>query len=75
MRKRKTSCRDWAFSPSLKFEGFNVNEEIKNMMDGILEDESNGYKCNISNDATNDDILRRTFNSMTEGTNEEGNGE
>ncbi len=45
------------------------------MMDGILEDKSNGYKCNISNDATNDDILRRTFNSMTEGTNEEGNGE
>jgi hypothetical protein len=44
-------------------------------MDGTLEDESDGYKCNNSNDATSDDTLRRIFSgSMNEGTNEEGNG-
>ncbi len=33
-------------------------------------------RCNISNDATNDDILRITFSDfMSEGTNEEGSGE
>ncbi len=45
-------------------------------MDGTFEDESNGYMCNISNDANCDGTLRKTFsNSMTKGTNEEGNGE
>jgi len=33
-------------------------------------------RCNISNDATNDDILRITFSDfMSEGKNEEGSGE
>ncbi len=44
-------------------------------MDGTLEDESDGYKCNNSNDATSDGTLRRIYSSsMNEGTNEEGNG-
>jgi hypothetical protein len=43
---------------------------------GTLEDESDGYRCNSSNDATSDGTLRRTFSgSMSEGTNEEINGE
>jgi hypothetical protein len=42
-------------------------------MGGIPKDESDGYKCNSFHDATNDGILKRTFNSMNEGTNEEGN--
>jgi hypothetical protein len=45
------------------------------MMGGILEDESNGYKCNSFDDATSDGTLKRTsFNFMNEGMNEEGNG-
>jgi hypothetical protein len=44
-------------------------------MDGTLEDESDGYRSNNSDDATNDGTLRRTsYGSMSEGTNEEGNG-
>jgi hypothetical protein len=44
-------------------------------MDGTLEDESDGYKCNNSNDATSDGTLRRIYSSsMNEGTNEEGDG-
>jgi len=46
------------------------------MMDGTLEDEFDGYRCNISDDATNDGTLRRvSFDFMNEGKNEEGNGE
>ncbi|CAM6069158.1 unnamed protein product [Sphagnum tenellum] len=45
-------------------------------MDGIPKDKSNGYMCNSSDDAISDGILRRTsFDSMSEGMNEEGNGE
>jgi hypothetical protein len=45
-------------------------------MDGTPEDVSDGYRCKSSNDATNDGTLRRTSSgSMSEGTNEEGNGE
>ncbi len=45
-------------------------------MHGIPEDEFDGYKCNNSHDATSDGTLRITFfDSMNEGTNEEGNGE
>jgi hypothetical protein len=69
------SCKDQALSSSLRIEGSNVNEEINNTMDGIPEDESNGYRCNNFDDATNDGTLKRTFfDSMSEGTNEEGNG-
>jgi hypothetical protein len=76
LKRRRMFCKNQALSSSLQSKGFNVNEEINNMMDGTLEDESGGYRCNISNDATNDDILRITFfDFMSEGTNEEGNGE
>jgi hypothetical protein len=45
-------------------------------MHGIPEDEFDGYKRNNSHDATGDGTLRITFfDSMNEGTNEEGNGE
>jgi hypothetical protein len=45
-------------------------------MDGIPIDKSNGYRCNSFDDATNDGALKRTyFDSMSEGMNEEGNGE
>jgi hypothetical protein len=73
--KRKVSCRNQVLSPSLCSEGFDVNENINNKMDGTPEDESNGYKCNIFYDATNGGILKRaSSNSMNENTNE-GNGE
>ncbi len=65
-----------SFSSSLCFEGFDINEEINNMMDGIPKDESDRYMWNTSNDATNDDILRRVYSDfMNEGMNEERNGE
>jgi len=35
-------CKDQAFSSSLHFEGFEINEEINNEMDGTLEDKSDG---------------------------------
>jgi hypothetical protein len=41
------SCRDHALSSSLRFEGFDVDEEINNMMNGTLQDKSDGYMCNI----------------------------
>ncbi len=60
----------------LRFEGSNINEEINNMMDGIPEDESNGYMCNNCDGATINGTLKRTFfDFMNEGMNEEGNGE
>jgi hypothetical protein len=38
------------------------------MMNGTPQDEFNGYRCNISNDANNDGTLKRTFlGSMNEG--------
>jgi hypothetical protein len=74
--KNKMSCKDQALSSSLHFEGFDVNEEINNMMDGTPEDKFDGYRCKISDDAISDGTLRRaSFDSMSEGTNEEGNGE
>jgi hypothetical protein len=46
------------------------------MMDGIPKDKSNGYMCNSFDDAISDGILRKiSFDCMSEGTNEEGNGE
>jgi hypothetical protein len=45
--KRRVFDRDHILSSSLWFEGFDVNEEINNMMDGILEDKSNGYTYNF----------------------------
>jgi hypothetical protein len=46
------------------------------MMNGTPQDESNGYMCNISNDANNDGILKKTsFDSMRKWWNEERNGE
>jgi hypothetical protein len=75
LRKRRMSCRDRALSSSLQSEGFNLNEKINDMTDGTLEDEPDGYMCNISNNATNDDILRRTSIFMNESTNEERNDE
>jgi hypothetical protein len=68
--------RDHASFSSLQSKGVDVNEKINDMMDGSFEDESNGYMCNISNDANNDGILRKTSSDfMIKGTNEEGNGE
>ncbi len=69
------SCRNHAFSSSLRFNGFEVDEEINYTMDGTPQDRSNGYRCNISGDANNNGTLRRIFfDSMSEGMNEEGNG-
>ncbi len=45
---------------SLCSEGFDVNEEINNTMGGIPRNESHGYKCDSSDDATNDGTLRKT---------------
>jgi hypothetical protein len=68
--------RDHILFPSLQFEGFDIDEEINNTMNGISQDESNGYKCNISNDSNNDGIMRKCSSDfMSEGWNEEGNGE
>jgi hypothetical protein len=53
--------RNHAFSSSLQFEGFDVNEKINNTMDGIHKDKYDGNMCNIYNDANNDGILRKTF--------------
>jgi hypothetical protein len=70
------SCRDQAFSSSLCSKGFDINEEINNIMNGIPKDEYNGYMFNNFDDATSDGTLRRTYsNSMSDITNEEGNGE
>jgi hypothetical protein len=75
LRKRKVSSKNHALFSCLPFKGFDVDEEINNTMDGTPQDESNGYMCNISNDANNDGTLKRFFSdSMSEGMNEEGNG-
>ncbi len=69
-------CRDRIFSSSLQSKGFDIDEEIKNTMNGTPQDESNGYKCNISFDSNNDGTMTRgSSNSMNEGWNEERNGE
>ncbi len=69
------SCKDYVLSSSLRSEGFDVNEEINNTMDGIPKEESCGYKCNSFEDATSDGTLRKaSFESMREGMNGEGNG-
>jgi hypothetical protein len=44
-------------------------------MNGIPQDKSNGYRCNISDDSSSDGIMKRGFfDSMSEGWDEEGNG-
>jgi hypothetical protein len=69
------SSRYHVLSSSLQYEGFNVDKEINNTMNGTPEDESDGYMCNISDDVNIDGILRRTFSDfMNERWNEEGNG-
>ncbi len=62
-------------SSSLRFEGFDFDEEINNTMNGTPQDEYDGYKCNISNDFNSDGTMKKCSNSMSEGCNEEGNGE
>jgi hypothetical protein len=39
---KRMFCKDQAFSSSLHFGGFEINEEINNGMDGTLEDKSSG---------------------------------
>jgi hypothetical protein len=74
--KGRMSCRYHTFSSSLQFKGLDIDEEIKNIMNVIPQDESDGYKCNIFYDSNNDGTMRRgSFNSMNERWNEEGNGE
>jgi hypothetical protein len=69
------SCGDHIFSSCLQYERFDVDEEINDMMNGIPQDEFDGYRCNISNDSINDGTMRKGFyDSMSEGWNEEGNG-
>jgi len=68
-------CKDHIVSSSLHFEGFEINEEINNEMDGTLEDKSDGYNYHSYNDPTNESTFTRTSSkSMNEGTNEDGNG-
>jgi hypothetical protein len=44
-------------------------------MTGTPQDKFNGYRCNISNGASSDGTLKKTFlGSMNEGWNEKGNG-
>jgi hypothetical protein len=44
-------------------------------MNGIPQDKSNGHRCNISDDSNSDGIVKRgSFDSMSEGWDEEGNG-
>jgi len=45
--KKKSVCKDHALSSSLQFKRFDVDEEVNNMMNGIPQDECNGYMCNI----------------------------
>jgi hypothetical protein len=74
--KRRVLCRDHVLSSSLCCEGFDVDEEINNMMNGTPKDNSNGYKSNIFNEVSSDGTLRKVFsNSMNERWNEERNGE
>jgi hypothetical protein len=45
-------------------------------MNGIPQDELDGYWCNISDDSNSDGIVTRgSSDSMNEGWNEKGNGE
>ncbi len=75
LNMRRMFCKDHVFFSSLHFEGFEINEEINNEMDGILKDKFNGYNYDNFNDPTSEGIFRRTsFESMNEGTNEDGNG-
>jgi hypothetical protein len=74
--KRRVYYRDHVLSSSLRSKGFDVNEEINYTKDGTLEDEFDGYMCNISKDANSDGTLRRaSYDSMNESTNEERNNE
>jgi hypothetical protein len=45
LHNNKVSSRDFFFL-ILQFEGFDVDEEIINSMNGTPQDEYNGYKCN-----------------------------
>jgi len=75
-QKRKVSYKDHVLSSSLRSKGFDVDEEINNIMNGTSKDKSNGYMCNISNDSNNDGILEKGyFYFMNEGWNEERNNE
>jgi hypothetical protein len=71
-QKRKVSYKNHVLSSSLRSKGFDVDEEINNIMNGTSKDKSNGYMCNISNDSNNDGILKKSyFYFMNEGWNEE----
>jgi hypothetical protein len=75
LRKIRMFYKDHTFSSSLRFEGFDVDEEINNTMNGIPQDEFDGYMCNIFDDSNSDGTMRKcSFDSMNEGWNEEGNG-
>ncbi len=70
------SCKDHTPFSSLQSKGFDVDEEINNTMNGIPQDELDGYWCNISDDSNSDGIVTRgSSDSMNEGWNEKGNGE
>jgi hypothetical protein len=74
--KKKKSYRNHILSSSLQSKGFDIDEEINNMMNGIPQDELDEYHCNISDDSNSDGIVRRgSSDSMNEGSNEKGNGE
>ncbi len=45
------------------------------MMDGITSEECDGYKCYNCDDANSEIIWKIIYDSMSEGRNEEGNGE
>ncbi len=45
-------------------------------MNGIPQDEFDGYNCNVFYDSNNDRTVKRgSFDSMNEGWDDEGNGE
>jgi hypothetical protein len=72
--KSKMSGGDHILSSPKQYEGFDVDEEINNMMNGIPQDESNGYRCDIFDDSSSDGIVKKGSYSMSEGWDEEGNG-
>jgi len=68
LRKIRMFYKDHTLSSSLRFEGFDIDEEINNTMNGIPQDEFDGYMCNIFDDYNSDGTMRKcSFDFMNEG--------
>ncbi len=73
--ERIVSCKNHVFSSSLQCEGFDIDEEINNTMNGIPQDEYDGYNRNIFMMPILMALWKKNSNFMNEGWNEEENGE